>query len=113
MAIGCLAADPVNPSVFYAGTGEGFSNQDAIAGAGIYKSIDGGLTWNVLPNTTGFGNVCRIVVSPADNNIVLASTRGGGIRRSIDGGQNWTTVYGAQGSYQVVLDPTNPQNAVA
>jgi hypothetical protein len=112
LAIGCMAFDPSNPDVIYAGTGEGFFNSDAIAGAGIYKSIDGGLTWNLMPGTENFGNVCRIAVSPANSNLILVSTRYGGIRRTVDGGANWNTVANAQGSFQIVFDPTNPNKLV-
>jgi photosystem II stability/assembly factor-like uncharacterized protein len=113
LAIGCMAFDPNNPSVIYAGTGEGFFNSDAIAGAGIYKSIDGGLTWSLMPGTSGFGSVCRIAVSAANSNIILVSSKYGGIRRTTNGGSSWSTTYPAQGSFQVLFDPTNPNKVVA
>ncbi len=113
LAIGCLVMDPVNPDVMYAGTGEGYFNGDAIGGAGIYKSLDGGVTWELLAQTVDFGNVCRIAISPDDSNVLLAGTRYGGIRRSTDGGNTWTTVRWAQGSYFVAFDPTDGQKAIA
>jgi photosystem II stability/assembly factor-like uncharacterized protein len=51
LAIACLAMDPTNPNVIYAGTGEGEYNFDSIQGAGIFKTSDGGNTWNQLPAT--------------------------------------------------------------
>ena len=39
------------PNVLYAGTGEGFFNSDAIRGAGIFKTTDGGATWAQLAAT--------------------------------------------------------------
>ena len=51
LAVGCMVIDPQDPDVMYAGTGEGYFNGDAIGGAGIYKSFDGGVTWVQLPAT--------------------------------------------------------------
>ena len=113
LAIGCLVIDPANPEVLYAGTGEGFFNADAIGGAGIFKSIDGGVTWDVMPSTTGFNNVCRIAISPDDSNVMLAGIRSGGIRRTVDGGATWTNVRSAQGSFYVAFDPTDGLKAIA
>jgi len=39
--------------VLYAGTGEANASGDSAAGVGIYKSIDGGNTWSLLPSTIG------------------------------------------------------------
>ena len=57
LAIGCLALDPTDPNVLYAGTGEGFGNADAIRGAGVFKSIDGGSNWARLTNKIGRAHV--------------------------------------------------------
>jgi photosystem II stability/assembly factor-like uncharacterized protein len=113
LAIGCLAIDPRNPDVLYAGTGEGYFNGDAIRGNGIYKSTDGGVTWARIPSTASFDNVCRIAISPADSNLILVGRRYSGIWRSTDGGATWTNPRWAQGSYQVLFDPNNPSRAVA
>ncbi len=113
LAIACLARDPSNPSVLYAGTGEGFFNGDAVGGTGIYKSTDGGDTWTLLPGTAGWDNVCRIAVCPTNSNIVLASKRYGGIMRSANGGVSWTNPRWAQGSFYVAFDPTDGNKAVA
>jgi len=113
LAIGCLAFDPQNPNVMYAGTGEGYFNGDAIRGLGIYKSVDGGATWNLIPSTAGWENTCRIAVQPGNSQVILASRRYGGIYRSTNGGQTWTQVLAAQGSFQVIFNPQNPQRAVA
>ena len=37
-----MAMDPANPNIIYVGTGEGEYNFDAIQGAGIFKTTDGG-----------------------------------------------------------------------
>ena len=90
------------PEVIYAGSGEGF-NFLSVAGAGIYKSVDGGETWTVLESTTNnesFANVMRLAVHPENPDIILAATRNnnsaaatdGFVMRSTDGGETWEEV---------------------
>jgi hypothetical protein len=62
-SITALAQHPSNPMVMYAGTGEGFYNSDAIKGGGVFKSVDGGNTWNVLPVTVPSGIVQQTMIS--------------------------------------------------
>ncbi len=98
MAISSIAYDPSNTQIFYVGTGEGWFNVDAVRGAGIWKTTNGGATWNVLASTSSsaeFPHVNKIVVT--SGGVVLAGTRGnftnrGGIQRSTDGGATWTNV---------------------
>lgn len=96
MAVTALAADPSNPQVMYAGTGDGYGY---ITGGGIWKTTNGGITWarlsSTIPGSTypslayGFGYIQRIVVNA--NGYVFAATRLG-IFRSIDGGTSWQYV---------------------
>ena len=105
LAITCLAYDPTNTQVFYAGTGEGFFNSDAIPGLGVWKSVDGGASWNqiesTIPSSSGntiqraFRYVQDIVVT--EEGTVFATTRGfsntrGGLLRSTDGGESWENI---------------------
>jgi hypothetical protein len=107
LAITTLAQDPSNLSTMYAGTGEGYFNVDAIRGLGIYKSTDGGITWNLLAaTTTGGASVShfRYVQKLAvySNGDVYAASIGaydvfcnvGGIMKSTNGGSSWTPVSG-------------------
>jgi len=77
MATTTLAASPLYPDIIYAGTGEGYGSFSMIQGEGIYKSIDGGENWSILPATSNqqFENVLRLIVDPNDPNIILAATR--------------------------------------
>jgi hypothetical protein len=97
LAISCIAYDPSNPLVMYVGTGEGYFNGDAVSGGGIWKTLDGGLTWKRLsttvPNTSAssglpfaFQTVQKIVVSSTGR--VFAATRGG-VVQSNDNGATW------------------------
>src|SRR5437867_883351 len=49
-AIGSLVIDPTQPNgqTIYAGTGEGNGSSDSEAGVGLYKSTNGGSTWQLL-----------------------------------------------------------------
>jgi hypothetical protein len=96
IAVTCMAFDPSNSSIIYAGTGEGFFNADAVQGAGIFKSTDAGLTWNRLASTapstsTRFLFVNDIVVSNVDPQHIYAATRVG-VMRSLDGGATWAMI---------------------
>ena len=94
LAIGSLAATPGSPLVMYCGTGEGFFNADAIQGAGIWKTVNGGQTWNQLPSTANasFYHIQKIVVHPVTGD-VYAATRTG-LYRSQNAGAAWTLVLG-------------------
>ena len=97
LAVTTMASDPTTSGgsrVFYVGTGEGFFNFDAVRGAGIFKSTDGGATWSRLASTdnSSFFYVQKIVVT--STGVVLAATRDG-VQRSTNGGTSWTKTLGA------------------
>src|SRR5690606_22732052 len=112
LSIACLAMDPNDPNLLYAGTGEGTYNGDAIPGDGIHRSTDRGRTWTLLPATAAFEFTNGIAVSSMNPNLILAATRGG-IRRTTDGGATWTVVHAATNSLQVLFDPNDPSKAIA
>ena len=112
LSVTSIAQAASNPDVLYAGTGEGFPNGDAAIGDGILKSVDGGMTWDVLPSTQGgtdFLFVNRVMVSDSDPDVVLAATRSG-VWRSTSGGDSWDLVLeptSFRGFYQVLAEPGN------
>jgi len=103
LAVTSLAMDPENSEVIYAGTGEGFtqsvfldgvhSSGMSFRGAGIFKTTDGGETWNQLEATAGpeFHYVHKVVVSTNNPNRVYAGTFQG-LFRSRNGGQSWVQI---------------------
>ena len=96
LAVTTIAAGPASqPGVLYCGTGEGYSNSDAIQGAGIWKSTNGGNSWAQLASTsnTSFAYVQKILVHPVTGD-VYAATRSG-LYRSQNGGSTWTAVLSA------------------
>lgn len=114
LAVCCLAMEPGNPQVLYAGTGEGYYNSDAVRGIGVFRSLDGGSTWQQLPSTANWRWVNRLAVSAANPNVILAAVRDpGGIFRSTNGGLSWTAVRSADAGMQVLFDPNDSNKAVA
>ena len=93
LAVTHIVLDPNNPNVLFAATGEGFFNADAIRGAGIFRSGDGGTNWARLASTnvSNFYFTNRLSFSP-DGTVLLAATNVG-LFRSIDAGANWTQVH--------------------
>ncbi|MCA1564738.1 MAG: carboxypeptidase regulatory-like domain-containing protein [Acidobacteria bacterium] len=93
IAVTCMAFDPTNPDIIWAGTGEGFFNADAVRGAGIFRSTNAGANWFRLPatNNVNFFFVQDLVVSPSNANHIYAATRTG-VHRSLDNGATWTNV---------------------
>ncbi|HYG10272.1 MAG TPA: carboxypeptidase regulatory-like domain-containing protein, partial [Pyrinomonadaceae bacterium] len=110
IAVTCLAFDPLNPDIIWAGTGEGFFNADAVRGAGIFRSTNAGANWSRLPATanSNFFFVQDLVVSPSNGNHIYAATRTG-VHRSLDNGATWTNVLpsnaanGANGAMDLVM----------
>lgn len=119
LAVTSLAQDPTLPNIMYAGTGEGFGNSDAIRGGGIFKSIDGGNTWTVLPATVpswttptnyNFGYVQDVIVTPTAVFAASKYTRYcnyGGVFKSTDGGLTWTRVIGAYSTSSTCIGAGN------
>lgn len=116
LATTAIALSPANPEIIYAGTGEGFFNSGSVSGDGIFKSLDGGLTWQQIISSdqiVGLQNVNRIIVDPADPDILLACGNGfppfrSGIYKSIDGGTTWEEVFTGTARVQhIIADPTD------
>ncbi len=115
MSIGSLAVDPNNLQVIYVGTGEGNFNGDAIAGMGLYKTSDGGATWQLInlpfPYQQPYRNIRRVVVDPRDSNNVYAAGDGG-LFISNDAGATWRLERaGATGNIlatDLVIDGSTP-----
>jgi photosystem II stability/assembly factor-like uncharacterized protein len=117
-SIGCVTVDPGNPHVVWVGTGENNSQRSVSYGDGVYRSADGGKTWeNVgLKDSMHIG---RIVVDPRDSRVVYVAAMGPlwspggdrGLYKTTDAGKTWKavlTVSENTGVNDVVIDPRNP-----
>jgi len=120
--------DPNNPDVLYAAMWEhrrtAWDFNSGGTGSGLYKSIDGGATWNTIHNGFPEGILGRIgiAVAPSDSNRVYAvieSEKDKGLYRSDDAGASWTKTNGdfsltVRPFYfsRIVVDPRNPDVVV-
>jgi len=102
LSVGSIAVDPSSPNNIYVGSGDPSEASDALAGTGLYKSADGGLTWKKIGATKLTGTISKVLVHPGNSNIVLASSYADGINnsnnavfRSTDGGTTFTKVFPA------------------
>jgi hypothetical protein len=114
LSVSSMVMDPTNSNTIYAGTGEGYNNGDAIRGAGIFKSTDGGDTWTGLAATTSdpaFWAVNRLAISP-DGKVLLAGSASG-IYRSTNSGASFTRSPSGISSQDLVFHPTDSRRAVA
>ncbi len=114
LAITCMAVDPTNPMVMYVGTGEGWFNIDAVRGAGIWKTVDGGANWTRLASTSSYIFVNDIVVrDESGTGVVYAAVQqnSNGLQRSINGGASWTQVLpsGISGQYPTDIEITGDE----
>ena len=60
-SIGAIAIDQSNPDVIWVGTGEGNPRNSQTSGGGLYRSIDGGRTWQLM-GLKETRNIHRIIV---------------------------------------------------
>ena len=117
-SIGSIAVDPQRPDIVWAGTGEGNPRNSITGGSGIYKSLDGGKTWQLsgLENTR---HIHRIIINPDNSDIVYAGAIGSpwmphkerGVYKTTDGGKTWSQILfrgETVGVCDMVMDPTNP-----
>jgi len=118
VSMGDIAIAPSDTLQIWAGTGEESSRNSISPGGGIYKSTDGGLTWELrgLVETEIIG---RIVVHPTNPDRVWAAAVGKtwasnperGLYRTDDGGETWQLVKfisDKAGFVEVAIHPRNP-----
>ncbi|MBI3004750.1 MAG: hypothetical protein HYY49_04970 [Ignavibacteriales bacterium] len=122
-AIGAVAVCQSNPSLVWVGTGEGNPRNSAGVGDGIYKSVDGGVSWT----HTGLRQserIHRIIIDPRNQNVVYAGVLGPmwsdgterGVYKTTDGGKTWKRILFANeksGCADLVMDPANPEKLFA
>lgn len=122
-SIGDVEVYQKNPSIIWVGTGEGNPRNSQSQGAGIYKSIDGGRSWEFkgLEKTR---IIHRVIIHPDNPNIVYAGVQGNawadteerGVYKTTDGGETWEKIlYNNQrtGIGDLVMDPSNPNKLIA
>ncbi len=116
ISVSSIAINPLDPAIMYVGTGEGFYNGDAIRGAGVYKTTNGGSSWFQLSNASPTSSsdwlyVNRLAMHPTNPTIVYAATNGG-LYRTVDSGTTWAKLTSTR-VLDVKIDTTNPLRIVA
>jgi photosystem II stability/assembly factor-like uncharacterized protein len=117
-SIGCVTVDPNDPLTVWVGSGENNSQRSVGYGDGVYKSIDGGKSWDDV-GLKESEHIGKILVDPRDSKIVWVAAQGplwkdGGDRglfKTSDGGKTWKKVLDISpktGVSDVWLDPRNP-----
>ena len=123
MSIGAVEIQQSNPDVVWVGTGEGNPRNSLNGGYGIYKSLDGGKSWQLkgLENTR---HIHRIIVDPQNPDVVYVAAIGSpwgehperGVYKTTDGGDSWQKVLYVDektGAADLVMDPSNPNKLFA
>ncbi|OYU56641.1 MAG: hypothetical protein CFE25_05275 [Chitinophagaceae bacterium BSSC1] len=116
--IGSVAITQSNPSVVWAGTGEGNPRNSISLGEGIYKSLDGGKTWKCM-GLQKTRNIHRILIDPNNPDVVYAGVMGNpftehaerGVYKTTDGGDSWKLILhtnDTSGVGDMIMDPSNP-----
>jgi photosystem II stability/assembly factor-like uncharacterized protein len=91
-----LTSNPFNPNVIYYGTGESRANSADVDGEGVFKSTDGGKTFQQLASTvnlSGFNAIWDIEHAKIDSQTLFVGTNSNGLYRSTDAGASWSNVY--------------------
>ena len=115
LSIGDIAIAPSDRNIVWVGTGEANNRQSSTWGNGVYRSRDGGTTWQYM-GLRETQTISRIVIDPHDPNTVFVAALGHlfgpneerGLYRTRDGGASWLKVLSVDantGVTDVVMTP--------
>jgi len=122
-SVGAVAVAETNPDVVYIGTGETQLRGNIMQGDGVYKSVDGGETWESI-GLRDTQAIARVRVHPTDPDTLYVAALGHpygpneqrGVFRSRDGGATWDKVLYVSdraGAADLVIDRRNPDTLYA
>jgi photosystem II stability/assembly factor-like uncharacterized protein len=117
-SIGTVVLDPSNPEVVWVGTGENVSGRHVGWGDGVYKSMDGGASWQQM-GLKNSEHISKILIDPRNPQIVYVAAEGPlwssggerGLYKTMDGGKTWKLVLEIDADTGVTdaeFDPSNP-----
>ena len=120
-SIGAVTMFEPDPSIIWVGTGEAANRNSSGWGNGVFKTTDGGQTWQNV-GLADTGHIAEIALHPDDPNIAYAASPGHlwgysgnrGLFKTTNGGETWTKLSGGlpddpqTGATEIVLDPRNP-----
>lgn len=122
-SIGAIAIASSNPRILYVGSGEADMRSDISYGNGMYKSADGGTTWQRI-GLTDSRQIAQIVVDPKNPDRLFVAALGHayaasderGVFRSLDGGATWRKVLFVDantGAVDIAMDPADANHLIA
>ncbi len=122
-SIGAVAVNQSNPAEIWVGSGEGNPRNSQNFGDGIYKSINGGKSWEKM-GLSDSRTIHRIIIDPSNSNIVYAAVLGStngpsamrGVYKTTDGGKTWKKMLfnnELTGCADLIIDPSNPNKLIA
>ncbi len=106
LGVSSILIHPTSTNIILIGTGD--RDASDAPGLGVYKSADGGVTWN--PSNTGItaSTVGMMIMHPSDPDIILAATSTG-IFKSTDGGSSWVRKSSNTSNYKdIKFNPGDP-----
>ncbi|MDH5588800.1 MAG: glycosyl hydrolase [Gemmatimonadota bacterium] len=117
-SIGAVAVAPSDPDVVWVGTGEDNNLRSSSYGNGVYRSVDGGESFQHM-GLRSSQHIGKIKVHPGNSDIVYVAAVGPlwgaggdrGVFRTMDGGRTWQNVLSLDehtGAADIVLDPSDP-----
>jgi len=117
LTCGAVAVDPQNPETVWLGTGEANAISYSVFGQGIFRSDNGGQTWENKGLAEG-RYIARIVIDPTDSDRVFSAVTGKifgtgsnrGIYRTTNGGTSWDKVFALTDSTAATDLAINPEN---
>lgn len=123
LGIGAMALSKSDNQVLWVGTGENNSSRSTYAGAGVYKSTDGGKTWQMM-GLLHSQHIGQIQIHPTNPDIVWVGSMGSlysknkerGLYKTADGGKTWKKVLYIDdntGIIDIQIHPTNPDVLLA
>ncbi len=122
-SIGDLTIDPSNPEVVWVGTGEANPRNSAGVGRGVFKTLNGGESWEFL-GLEKTEKISRLLLDPNDPDMAYVAALGTtwgenperGVFKSADGGKTWKKVLYVDertGAADLAMDPNNPNRLLA
>jgi PDZ domain/Sortilin, neurotensin receptor 3, len=122
VSIGSIATDPNNKEVLWVGTGEINPRNSVSYGNGVYKTVDGGKTFQHLGLDRTY-QIARILVDPKNSDTVYVGAAGRlygknaerGVYKTTDGGKSWQQVLFVDdqtGVIDMVMNPQDPNHIV-
>ena len=121
-SIGAMASGPKDPNLLWVGTGEINPRNSVSYGNGVYKSTDGGETFEHMGLDQTY-QIARILIHPENPDVVYVGAAGRlygtneerGVYKTADGGKTWEKIFyldEATGVIDMIMHPKDPDTLI-